>query len=219
MDEKKLSSQVVKRLPRYYRYLSTLLQLGISRISSKDLGNRMGLTSSQVRQDFFCFGGNGLQGYGYDVGFLHQEIHKLLGLQHSHTMIIIGAGSLGHALAKHANFEKSGFKLAGIFDVKPELIGEKIRNVEVQPVDDLPDFLSKNPVDIAVLTVPENCAGEVARLVADLGVKALWNFSPVELMMPEDIIVENTHMIDCLMVLGYNLQEKSLREESLKEKP
>lgn len=181
--------------------------MGISRISSKDLGNRMGLTSSQVRQDFFCFGGNGLQGYGYDVRLLHQEIHNLLGLNTQRTMVIIGAGSLGHALAKHKNFEKSGFKVIGLFDNNSKLIGEKILDLEVMRLDSLPDFLENNPVDIAVLTVPENYAIEVAGFVTGLGIKAIWNFSPVELIMPEDIIVENTHMIDCLMVLGYTIKE------------
>ncbi|UWG98229.1 redox-sensing transcriptional repressor Rex [Dehalobacter sp. DCM] len=208
VTEKKISSQVIKRLPRYYRYLSTLQQMGISRISSKDLGNRMGLTSSQVRQDFFSFGGNGLQGYGYDVCFLCQEIHKLLGLNNIHTMVIIGAGSLGHALAKHSNFDKSGFKTIGIFDINPLLVGEKIRGLEVLHINDLAVFANTNQVDIAVLTVPENNAREVAGLVADLGIKSIWNFSPVELNLPEDIIVENTHLIDCLMVLGYNMKEK-----------
>lgn len=206
--EKKVSSQVIKRLPRYYRYLSALQQMGISRISSKDLGNRMGLTSSQVRQDFFSFGGNGLQGYGYDVGFLCQEIHKFLGLNDQRTMVIIGAGSLGHALAKHSNFERSGFNIIGIFDINPRLVGEEIRGFQVKHIHVLPDFVSQNHVDIAVLTIPENDAREVAGLVADLGIKAIWNFSPVELNMREDIVVENTHLIDCLMVLGYNLKEK-----------
>lgn len=205
--EKKVSSAVIKRLPRYYRYLSTLLQLGISRVSSKDLGKRMNITSSQVRQDFFCFGGNGLQGYGYDVAFLHQEIYKFLGLDTSHNMIVIGAGSLGHALAKHTNFEKSGFKIIGIFDVNPGLVGNKINEIEIMHLDDLPGFAERNTVDIAALTVPENYGVEVAKLAANLGIKALWNFSPVELIMPENVIVENIHMIDSLMVLGYNLKE------------
>ncbi|NLI92103.1 MAG: redox-sensing transcriptional repressor Rex [Peptococcaceae bacterium] len=207
-EKKKISNSVIKRMPRYYRYLSTLKQMGISRVSSKDLSTRMGITSSQVRQDFFSFGGNGLQGYGYDVEFLHGEIHKILGLDNIHPVIIIGAGSLGHALAKHTDFAKSGFKVVGVFDIKPELIGEKINDIEIMHLESLPEFIQNNPVDIAVLTVPENYAVEVAKMVTGLGIKALWNFSPVELNTPEDIIVENIHMIDSLIVLGYNLNER-----------
>jgi len=206
-EKKKISNSVIKRMPRYYRYLSGLLQMGISRVSSKDLSNRMGITSSQVRQDFFSFGGNGLQGYGYDVAFLHQEIRKILGLDTMHPMIIIGTGSLGHALAKHSNFEKSGFKVVGLFDVNPKLIGEIINGLEIMDLGNLPEFVKNNHVDIAVLTIPENYAVEVAKLVTGLGIKAIWNFSPVELIVPDDVIVENIHMIDSLMVLGYNLKE------------
>lgn len=206
MHQKKISSAVIKRLPRYYRYLSSLLQMGISRISSKDLSKRMGITSSQVRQDFFSFGGNGIQGYGYDVEFLHQEISKILGLDTIHTMIIIGAGSLGHALAKHSNFEKSGFKVAAVFDVRPELIGKKINDLEILHIDKLQEFITNQTVEIAAITVPENSAVEVAKLVTASGIKALWNFSPVELITPDDVIVENIHMIDSLMILGYRLK-------------
>ncbi len=181
--------------------------MGISRVSSKDLGNRMGISSSQVRQDFFSFGGNGLQGYGYDVEYLHQEIRSILGLDTAHSMIIIGAGSLGHALAKHTNFAKSGFNITAIFDIKSELLGEKINDLEIRHLDSLPEFVSKNRVDIATLTVPENCAGEVAKFVIELGIKALWNFSPVEIITPEDVLIENIHIIDSLIVLGYNLKE------------
>ncbi len=203
----KISNSIIKRMPRYYRFLSGLMQMGITRVSSKDLSKRMGITSSQVRQDFFSFGGNGLQGYGYDVEFLHQEISKILGLDTMHSMIIIGAGSLGHALAKHTNFEKSGFKVVAIFDINAQLIGEKIVDLEILALDELPEFVKNNPVEIAVLTVPENDAVQVAKLVTGLGIKALWNFSPVEINVPDEIIVENIHMIDSLMVLGYNLKE------------
>ena len=167
----------------------------------------MGITSSQVRQDFFCFGGNGLQGYGYDVEFLHREIRNILGLDTLHSMIIIGAGSLCHALAKYTSFERNGFKVVSIFDIKSELIGRRINDIEIIHLDNLSEFVNKNYVDIAVLTVPENSAVEVAKMVTDLGIKALWNFSPVELIAPEGVIVENIHMIDSLMVLGYNLKE------------
>lgn len=209
LGEKKISSAVIKRMPRYYRYLSLLQKMGISRVSSKDLAKRMGTTASQVRQDFFSFGGHGLQGYGYDVDFLYAEIHKILGLDIVHNMIIIGAGSLGHALAKYKDFDKKGFRIIGIFDIKTSLIGEEINEIQVRHLDSLPEFIKDNPIDIAVITVPENSAIEVANLLINLGVKALWNFSPVELITPEDVIVENIHMIDSLMVLGFNLKKES----------
>lgn len=217
MEKKKISSSVIKRMPRYYRYLSGLMQMGITRVSSKDLSKRMGITSSQVRQDFFSFGGNGLQGYGYDVEFLHSEIKKILGLDVLHPMIIIGAGSLGHALAKHASFEQSGFKVLALFDVNSRLIGEKVNGLEILHLDSLPEFIRDNGVDIAVLTLPENYAVEAAKLVISLGIKALWNFSPVELIVPDDVIVENIHMIDSLMVLGYNLKENETESDRSSE--
>ncbi|NLL53375.1 MAG: redox-sensing transcriptional repressor Rex [Peptococcaceae bacterium] len=206
--QKPISSAVRRRLPRYYRYLSTLLELGISKISSKDLGNRMGITSSQVRQDFSSFGGYGLQRYGYDVESLHQEIGNILGLNTIRNMIIIGAGSLGQALAKHKEFEKKGFKVIAIFDVKTELIGQKITEHEIRHLDSLPHFLENNQVDIAILTIPENFGREVAAYITELGIKAIWNFVPIELKTPDDVIVENIHLIDSLMVLGYNLKHK-----------
>jgi redox-sensing transcriptional repressor len=211
--EKKIPSTVIKRMPRYYRYLSTLMKMGISRVSSKDLGNRMGITPSQVRQDFFTFGGNGLQGYGYDVKFLHEEIRNILGLGVLQHMIIIGAGSLGHALAKHTSFEKRGFKIAGIFDVKSQLLGEKINDIEIMHLDSLPEFIEKNHIDIAAITVPEGFANEVAELATKLGIKALWNFAPVELKVPDDVVVEDIHLIDSLMILGYNAKESKAGRE------
>jgi len=183
--------------------------MGISKISSKDLGNRMGITSSQVRQDFSCFGGYGLQGYGYDVEFLHQEIANILGLNTVRHMIIIGAGSLGTALAKHKEFEKKGFKVIAIFDVKSEIIGQKITEHEIRHLDTLPQFLENNHVDIAILTVPENFGREVAAYITSLGIKAIWNFVPIELKTPSDVIVENIHLIDSLMVLGYNYKNNN----------
>ncbi len=164
----------------------------------------MGITSSQVRQDFSCFGGYGLQGYGYDVEFLHNEIGNILGLNTMRQMIIVGAGSLGHALAKHNEFEKRGFKVIAIFDVKSEIIGQKITEHEIMHLDSLPQFLENNKVDIAILAVPENFGREVAGYLTKLGIKAIWNFVPIELKTPDDVIVENIHLIDSLIVLGYN---------------
>jgi redox-sensing transcriptional repressor len=204
-------------MPRYYRYLSALLEMGISKISSKDLGNRMGITSSQVRQDFFCFGGNGLQGYGYDVKFLHEEIGLILGLDEIRQIVILGAGSLGHALTKHKEFSKKGFKIIGVFDVKSEIIGKHINEHTIQHLDSFPEFVKNNRVDIAVLAVPDSSARELAKLVVSLGIKAIWNFAPVELVTPDDVIVENIHLIDSLMILGYNLKVKTEKEKKNKK--
>jgi redox-sensing transcriptional repressor len=201
------SNPVLKRLPIYYRCLSNLMKIGINRISSRDLGNMMGITSSQVRQDFANFGGNGLQGYGYDVEFLKREIYNILGLNEVQNIIVIGVGNLGQALAKYVNFEKNGFKLVGLYDSNPQLIGKKIDENEIRPFDSLGEFLKDNHVDIAVITVPENHASEVAWVVANMGIKALWNFAPVELKVPQGVVVENIHLVDSLIVLGYKLRE------------
>jgi redox-sensing transcriptional repressor len=207
-SKKKVSIAVVKRLPRYYRYLSDLLKLDITRISSKELSTRMGITASQIRQDLNCFGGFGQQGYGYNVELLYKEIGKILGVSDLFNCIIIGAGNMGQALANYSNFEKRGFKLVGIFDVNPKLIGKKIKNLEIMHLYTLGEFLKDIKVDIAMLTVPYEHTPEVADKVARLGVKGLWNFSPMDLKLPYDVIVENVHLSDSLMVLGYKLNQK-----------
>jgi redox-sensing transcriptional repressor len=206
---KKVSIAVVKRLPRYYRYLSDLLNLGIDRISSRELSQRMGVTASQIRQDLNCFGGFGQQGYGYNVESLFAEIGNILGVSMSFQTIIIGAGNMGQALANYENFEKRGFKLIGIFDISPDLIGENIRNIEILDMNKLDDFVKDNKVDIAILSVPYKHTPAIAEKVASLGIKGLWNFSAMDLKLPyDDIIVENVHLSDSLMVLGYKLNEK-----------
>ena len=203
---KKIPDIVIKRLPVYYRFLTNLHQMGISRVSSTDLGKKMGITSSQVRQDFFNFGSFGLQGYGYDVDQLRQEIGNILGLDTRHSMIIIGAGHLGQALARHSAFEKDGYSVVGIFDINPHLIGQDIRDVEVMHVNRIAEFIGENEVDIAVITVPRTYAKEVADLVTELGIKGIWNFTSVKLTVPDDVAVENIHLSDSLMALGYYMK-------------
>ncbi len=203
-------------MPRYYRYLTTLHQMGIARVSSKNMGNAMGLTSSQVRQDFSNLGGVGLQGYGYDVDLLQKEIGIVLGLDTVTNMIIIGAGNLGHALANYSDFDKRGFKIIGIFDVNVFVLGNKINGIEIQHMDKLPELLSHETVDIAVITVPYVYAREVAETVIGLGVKGIWNFAPVELEFPDDVVIENIHLSDSLMVLGYNIKAKNKELSGLK---
>lgn len=214
---KKVSIAVIKRLPRYYRYLSDLLRMDITRVSSRELSQRMGITASQIRQDLNCFGGFGQQGYGYNVELLYREIGNILGVNDKFKTIIIGAGNMGQALANYENFEKRGFTLIGIFDINPQIIGKKIRNVEIKQMNELDDFCRNNHVDIAILTVPYQNIPEVAEKVASLGIKGLWNFSAMDLKLPyDDIIIKNVHLSDSLMVLGYKLNERRKAEKARK---
>ena len=207
MEEKDISRAVIKRLPRYYRYLGELMDDGVERISSNELSGRMKVTASQIRQDLNNFGGFGQQGYGYNVKYLHSEIAKILGLDKSHNMIILGAGNLGQALANYTQFEKQGFKLIGIFDINPVLKGVSVRGIEIRMVDELPDFIKKHQVEIATLTLPKSKAVEMAKVLVDNGVKAIWNFAHTDLNLsvPSDVIVENVHLSDSLMKLTYNI--------------
>lgn len=206
MDEKGISQAVIGRLPRYFRYLGELKDEGVERISSQELSELMHVTASQIRQDFNNFGGFGQQGYGYNVEFLYKEIGKILGLDKTHHLIIIGAGNLGQALGNYMNFERRGFILKGIFDKNPSLYGKKVRGIEVQPMEMVESFVRENDVDIAVLTIPKNSAVEVAEVLVENGIKAIWNFAHVDLNVPEGIQVENVHLSDSLMKLSYNLE-------------
>lgn len=207
-SKKKVSIAVVRRLPRYYRYLSDLLRMDITRVSSRELSNRMGITASQIRQDLNCFGGFGQQGYGYNVESLYKEIGNILGVNDKFNTIIVGAGNMGQALANYSNFEKRGFVLKAIFDVNPALIGKKIKDIEIMHLDTLEEFIKKNRVDIAILSVPAEHTPEAAEKIARLGIKGLWNFSPMDLKLPYDIVIENVHLSDSLMVLGYRMNSK-----------
>ncbi len=207
-SKKKVSIAVIKRLPRYFRYLSDLLMMDITRISSKELSSRMGITASQIRQDLNCFGGFGQQGYGYNVELLYNEIANILGISSKFQTIILGAGNMGQALAHYGNFEKRGFKTIGIFDVDSDLIGKKINNIEIMDMKTLDEFVKKNQVDIVMLTVPFEHARDTAEKVARLGIKGLWNFSPMDLKLPYEMVIENVHLSDSLMVLGYKIRDK-----------
>ena len=207
MDDKGISKAVIKRLPRYYRYLGDLMNNGVERISSSDLSKKMRVTASQIRRDLNNFGGFGQQGYGYNVRYLHTEISKILGLEEEHPMIIVGAGNLGQALANYVEFDKMGFRLVGIFDINPVLEGIGVRGIEIKMISDLPFFLKENNVEIATLTLPKNKAAEMAELLVNNGVKAIWNFAHLDLNVPEDVIVENVHLSESLMTLSYNLSK------------
>ena len=207
MEAKQISKAVIKRLPRYYRYLGELLEDNVERISSNDLSKKMRVTASQIRQDLNNFGGFGQQGYGYNVKYLYTEIGKILGLDIVHPMIIVGAGNLGQALANYVEFEKRGFKLVGIFDVNPVLEGIAVRGIEIQMISDLPFFMKENNNEIAILTLPKNKARDMAEILIENGIKAIWNFAHIDLDTPDDVIVENVHLSESLMTLSYNLSQ------------
>ena len=208
LRNREISKAVIGRLPRYYRYLGDLLNSGTERISSGELSRLMKVTASQIRQDLNNFGGFGQQGYGYNVRHLRDEIGKILGLEQNHTMIIIGTGHLGKALANYENFNRGSIHIVGLFDVREEVIGTKVGKTEIRSVTELPAFLQENEVEIAVLTLPKRNAKEVAQTLVDNGIRAIWNFAytDLNLELPDDVIVENVHLSDSLMQLTYRLQ-------------
>ena len=209
---------VIKRLPRYFRYLGELLENDVTRISSRELSERMGVTASQIRQDLNNFGGFGQQGYGYNVEYLYNEIGKILGLENTYKVIIVGVGNLGQALANYTNFEKRGFVIKGLFDINPRLIGMSIRGIEIQDIDELEDFVKEHEIDIAILTLPKTKASKLGQHLARWGIKGLWNFSPIDLKVPKHVIVENVHLSDSLMTLSYKLNEQKMQQKQEKQK-
>ncbi len=205
----KVSEAVIRRLPRYHRYLEEFIKVGIKRISSQELSRRIGFTASQIRQDFNCFGGFGQQGYGYNVQELYDEITKILGLNNKYDTIIIGAGNLGQAIANYTNFRKRGFEVKALFDINPKLIGLSIRGIEILDIDRLEEFVRDNGIEIAILCTPRENAQEVAETLVKCDIKSIWNFAPIDLDLPHDIIVENVHLSDSLCVLSYRMAEKA----------
>ena len=206
MQEKEISQAVIRRMPRYYRYLGELLEDGVERISSNDLSKRMNVTASQIRQDLNNFGGFGQQGYGYNVKFLYEEIGKILGLNQKHNIIVIGAGNLCQALANYVKFEKLGFVITALFDVNPALEGVTVRGIKIHMLDELEDYCKDHVVDIAALTMPKEKADAIANRLVNLGIQAIWNFAHVDLdLIDKDVVVENVHLSDSLMQLSYNI--------------
>ncbi len=216
MEQKEISRAVIKRLPRYYRYLGELMKEGVERISSNELSERMKVTASQIRQDLNNFGGFGQQGYGYNVSYLYNEISKILGIDKQHNIIIIGAGNLGQAIANYTNFERRGFMIKGMFDINPRLVGMTVRGIEVYPIEKLEQFIKENDVQIAALTIPKSKAKEMAEKVISYGVKGIWNFAHIDLDLPEDVVVENVHLSESLMRLSYKVTHM---DHSIKEIP
>lgn len=216
MDKKKnISMAVIKRLPKYYRYLQELMQNEVERISSKELGEKIGFTASQIRQDLNCFGDFGQQGYGYNVKELYAQIGLILGLDKEYKGIIVGAGNIGQAIANYSRFTQSGLTIEAIFDANPKLVGMKIRDVEIKDIDELEEYLSKNSINIGIICVPKLNAQKVCNKLVEGGVEGIWNFAPVDLHVPENIKVENVHLSESLLTLIYLLHDKQERENEL----
>lgn len=212
MKKNKISSAVIRRLPRYYRHLDELLRAGTVRISSSSLAKSMGLTASQIRQDLSCFGGFGQQGYGYNVERLQAEVADILGMNRNHTVAILGAGNLGRALMENFPFKSNGFRLVAAFDVDPELVGSELSGTPVYHVNTLEEYLKDNAVSVCVLTVPAGVAVQTARRVAECGVTGIWNFTNVELPQQDmpGVQIEDVHFADSLLTLSYMISEEGL---------
>lgn len=208
MKKQNVSNAVIRRLPRYYRQLEELLASGVVRISSSALGKAMGLTASQIRQDLSCFGEFGQQGYGYNVESLKDEVAQILGMDQTHTAIILGVGNLGRAMVQNFSFRKSGFSLIGAFDMTANTIETSFGTLHVQSIDKLDGFLNEHRVDIAVLTLPQSAARSTARHLVDRGVRGIWNFTNVELNIDDpNVVVENVHFADSLLALSYMISD------------
>ncbi len=204
-SENYISKAIIRRLPRYYRFLGELKASGVERISSTDLSHLMNVTASQIRQDLNKFGGFGQQGYGYNVNHLYKEIGRILGIDKPHNMIMIGAGNLCSAIMHYRSFPRYGFNIIGAFDVCPEKIGTEINGISISSMDDLESFIEKNNVDIAVVTVPTSSAREVLQRLGNTSIRGIWNFAHIDVDMPNNIMVENVHLSESLMILSYNI--------------
>ncbi|MGX4598218.1 redox-sensing transcriptional repressor Rex [Faecalimicrobium sp. JNUCC 81] len=207
MGTKNISMAVIRRLPKYHRYLGDLLDKDIQRISSKELSDIIGFTASQIRQDLNNFGGFGQQGYGYNVEALYNEIGKILGLDKKYNAILIGAGNLGQAIANYSGFRKAGFEIKALFDANPRMIGLKIRDFEILDSQEIESVVKENEIDIAILCIPKNGAQEIVNRLVNVGIKGVWNFAPIDLEVPNDVIVENVNLTESLFTLSYLMKE------------
>ena len=201
----KISNVVIKRLPRYRRYLKELQKKGVDKISSNEFSRLIGYTASQIRQDLNNFGGFGQQGYGYNVEALYNEISAILGLDQEYKMIIVGVGNLGQAIANYTYYYKAGFVVHGLFDVNPRLIGIKINDIEVMDYENLVEYVEENNIDIGIICTTKDNAQEVADKLCFAGVKGIWNFAPIDLEVPDYVAVENVHLSDSLHSLAYHM--------------
>lgn len=207
---------VVRRLPKYHRYLEDLLDKEVYRISSKELSELIGFTASQIRQDLNNFGGFGQQGYGYNVEELYKEVGKILGLNKHYNTVILGAGNLGHAIANYGGFEKSGFKIKAVFDVNPKVFGNKIGNLDILDMKDLEKFIKKEHITIAIICTPKDKAQENTDRLVSSGIKGIWNFAPIDINVPETVSVEKVNLSESLYVLSYMLNSDYFKNKDKK---
>lgn len=208
MTKRDISMAVIRRLPKYHRYLSEMMERGVDRISSKELSDIIGFSASQIRQDFNNFGEFGQQGYGYNVQDLFREINTIIGLDNTYSVIIIGAGNLGGALANYG-FQHLGFDIISLFDNDPKKIGKKLSGIEIRDINILETYMSERQIDIAIVTTPVSVAQDIADRLIISGARSIWNFTPKDLVVPEDLIVENVHLVDSLMTVAYLLNESN----------
>ena len=208
MEKKKnVSMAVIKRMPKYYRYLGELVKNDVDRISSKELGEKIGFTASQIRQDLNNFGYFGQQGYGYNVKELHNQIGAILGVGKGYNAVLIGAGNIGQAIANYSRFTDIGLGITAIFDANPKLVGMRIRDVEIKDIDELKEYLDENHIDMGILCVPRINAQKVCDILVNGGVKGIWNFAPIDLHVPETVKVENVHLSESLLTLIYQMNK------------
>ena len=208
-NQQQVSPAVIRRLPRYFRYLRELIRSGRSRISSAELSQMMQVTASQIRQDLNCFGGFGQQGYGYNVNYLYAKISELLGVGEGYNGIIIGAGNLGQALVRNRMFERRGVDIVALFDVDPTIVGKQFGGVAVYHINELESFCAENPVDIAVMTLPKDVVDEALSRIEALGIRGIWNFTGKELQTSDETVCEDVYLGDSLMTLCYELRSRS----------
>jgi len=208
----KISNAVIKRLPRYRRYLKELQRKGVDKISSGELSVLIGYTASQIRQDLNNFGGFGQQGYGYNVNSLYNEISAILGLDKAYKLVIVGAGNLGQAIANYTYYFKAGFVVSGIFEVNPRLIGLKINDIEVMDYEKLVGYVEDNHIDIGIICTYKDSAQAVADKLSFAGVKGIWNFAPIDIEVPERVALENVHLSDSLHSLAYHINKNQKQE-------
>lgn len=201
----RIPEAVIRRLPKYYRYLRDCERNGEARVSSAKMSKDMGLNASQIRRDLNCFGGFGQQGYGYSVPRLKSEIARILGLHKQYNMIIIGAGNMGHALMRYTSFTSLGFRIVGVFDNNPDRVGADAAGYEVRNIDTLEEFVSQNNVTIAAICTPSSAAQSIANRLVRLQVKGIWNFAPCEVRVEPGVFVENVQLNDSLYVLCYRI--------------
>ena len=209
----KVSNAIVRRLPRYRRYLGELKRQGVEKISSNELSSLIGYTASQIRQDLNTFGGFGQQGYGYSVDYLYEEINKILGLDMEYKTVVVGVGNLGQAITNYTYYYKIGFNIVGLFDVNPRLIGLQINGVQVRDSAGLAEYVKDNDIDIGIICVNREHAQDVADTLIEGGVEGIWNFAPVDLKIPEDVAIENVHLSESLHTLAFKIKNNEKNME------